>query len=62
MFVRVVVSLTPLIQTVTAGTDEPIFREGRETQMYRMDLKTQQGKERVGLFVKVVLTYIHYHV
>ena len=33
LFVRVVVSLTPLIETFTAGTEEPIFREGMETQM-----------------------------
>ena len=30
------------------GTDEPIFTEGMETKMERMDLWTQQGKVRVG--------------
>ena len=30
------------------GTDEPICRAGIEMQMQRMDLWTQQGKERVG--------------
>ena len=27
-----------------------------------MDLSTQQGKERVGRIIKLVLTYIHYRV
>ena len=27
------------------GTDEPIFREGMEMQMQRMDLWTQQGRQ-----------------
>ena len=30
------------------GTDEPICKEGMETQMQRMDVCTQQGKERAG--------------
>ena len=30
------------------GTDEPIYREGMEAQMWRMDLCTQWEKERVG--------------
>ena len=29
-------------------------------QMYRTDLWTQKGKERVGLIEKAVLTFIHY--
>ena len=33
-----------------------------ETQMERMDLWIQQGKERVGQIERVALTYIHYHV
>ena len=37
-------------------------RGGIETQTQRMDLWTQQGKERVGQIERVALTYIHYHV
>ena len=33
-----------------------------ETQMERMDLWIQQGKERVGQIERVALTYIHCHV
>ena len=32
------------------------------TKMYRMDLWTKQGEERVGKIERVVLMYIHYHV
>ena len=42
------------------GTEEPICREGMETQTERTDLCTHQGKERVGWIEKVALTYIHY--
>ena len=44
------------------NTDEPICREGMETQTYRMDLWTEQGKERVSRTEKVALIYIHYYV
>ena len=30
------------------GIDEPICREGMKMQMWRMDLWTQLGRERVG--------------
>ena len=33
-----------------------------ETQTYRTDLWTQQGKERLEQIEKVALTYIRYHV
>ena len=38
------------------GIDERICREGVETQMERMDLWTQWGKERVGQMEKVAQT------
>ena len=41
--------------------DEPIYREEMEIQMQRMDLRTQQGKERLGEIEKKALTYIQYH-
>ena len=44
------------------GTDEPICKEGTETQAWRTNLWTQQGNERVGQTEKASLTYIHYHV
>ena len=43
------------------GANEPICRAGIETQTQRMDLWTQQGKERVGQIERVALTYTHYH-
>ena len=43
------------------GTDEPIRREGKETQMQIKDMWTQWGKERAGQIEKVALTYILYH-
>ena len=43
------------------GTDEPIRREGKETQMKIKDMWTQWGKERAGQSEKVALTYILYH-
>ena len=42
------------------GTEEPICKEGIETQAWRMYLWTQQGKERVGLIEKASLTYTHW--
>ena len=44
------------------GTDEPICKEGMETQMQRMDLWTQQGKGRAGRIERVVLTFVYHHV
>ena len=44
------------------GIDEPICREGMETQTQRMDLWTESGKERMRQTEKVTSTYIHYHV
>jgi len=42
--------------------DEPIHREEMKMQTSRMDLWTQQGKERAGPTEKVALTYTHCHV
>ena len=42
------------------GTEEPICREGMETWMWRMDLWTQWGQEKVGQIGKVALRYIDY--
>ena len=39
-------------------TDEPICREGMETQMQR----TRRGKERVGHAERAALTHTHNHV
>ena len=44
------------------GIDEPICRKGMETQMQRMDLWTQRGRERMGRMEKVASSYIHNHV
>ena len=44
------------------GIDEPICREGMKMQMWRMDLWTQLGRERVRRMEKAALTYIHYQV
>ena len=52
--------LTHMYEIYTNGIDEPICREGMETQT--MDLWTYQGKERVGRMEKVASTYIHRHV
>ena len=38
--------------------DEPTCREGMETQIERMDLWTQWGRERMGKMEKEALTYI----
>ena len=60
LFIRVVVSLTFLIKTFTAGTDEPIFREGMKTHVENglEDTGTGEG----GNIAKVALTYIHHYV
>ena len=42
------------------STDEPICQKGMETQMYRTDLWTQRGMEKVGQIENVVLTYLQY--
>ena len=42
------------------GTDGLIFRAETETQMWRADLWTQQGKEMGGPTERGRLTYIHY--
>ena len=44
------------------STDEPIWREGLEIQLYKTDLWTQQGKEKVGHMEKTASTYTHYYV
>ena len=49
------------IWSLENGTDGPIFRAGTESQIYRKDLWTQQGQERVGWIERVALEYIHYH-
>ena len=41
------------------GTDEPICRAGIETQTQRMDLWSQQVKERVGQIERVELKCTH---
>ena len=41
---------------------EPICRTGIETQMWRMDLRTQAGKQRVGKIERAAVTHMHYHV
>ena len=38
-------------------TDEPIYRAGIKTQTQRTDLRTQQGKERVGQIGRIALRY-----
>ena len=43
------------------STDEPVCRDGLEMQTQRMNLWTQQGKERVGQIKKVALMYIRCH-
>ena len=43
-------------------TDKAISRDRMDTKLQRMDLWTQQGKERVGWIEKVALTYICYQV
>ena len=44
------------------GTDEPISREGVESQMYRTDMWTQEGKGSVGPSGSLGLMYVHRHV
>ena len=39
------------------GTDEPICIAGTETLIYRTDMRTQEGKEKVGWIGKLGLTY-----
>ena len=41
------------------GTDEPICKEGMQTQTYRKELWAQFGKERVGRTEKVESIYIY---
>ena len=41
------------------GINKPICKEGMKTQMQRIDLWIQWGKERGGQMEKVALTYIH---
>ena len=40
------------------GTDEPSGREGIKMQMYRMDLRTQAGKGKLGRSERAAWTYI----
>ena len=40
------------------GTDQPICMAGIKTQMYRKDLWTQQGKEKVGQIERIALKHI----
>ena len=44
------------------GTDEPICRAGTETQRQRTDLRSQQGKERVGEVNRAALKHTYYHI
>ena len=44
------------------GTDEPICRAGTETQRQRTDLRSQQGKERVGQVNRAALKHTYYHI
>lgn len=58
---QMIQSLTPDLQCLKNGTDEPVFRVATETQMYRTDMWAQQGSRwgrgmlsrlgRVQLFV-----------
>ena len=48
--------LTHICRIWENGTDEPICRTAIETQTQRLDLRTQQGKERVGQNERVGLT------
>ena len=41
------------------GIDEPICREGMQMWIQRMNMWTQEGKERVGQMEKAALTYIY---
>ena len=49
--------LTHTYEIQKNSTNEPIYRAGIETQMQSTDLRTQQGKERVGRTETVAMTY-----
>ena len=53
--------LTHIYEISENVIDELICREGMETEIYRLHLWIQSGKERVERMEKVALTYIHYH-
>ena len=48
-------------RTQKDGTDEPIYRAAIEMQTQRMDFWTQWGREKVGLFERVAMKQIYYH-
>ena len=43
------------------GTNEPIYRAAIEMQTQKTDFWTQWGREKVGLFERVAMKQIYYH-
>ena len=51
--------LTHIYRICKNDIDEPICREGMETQIQRTDLWTQQGKQRVGVGESSIVIYMY---
>ena len=44
------------------GNDDPVCKTAKKTQMFIADFWTQRERERVGLFGRMALKHVYYHV